>query len=155
MGRPNPETQITERGLPAGMVPSPASVVVADAKISGAAQAVSKAPQWIKLKVGQPLLVKLTYDLREASTRQESYQFRLAARCGDQVPAPVQMLRKDRPASTEEAFGFLVQQFSFSRPGKHTLEFDATAEYTRKKWFGKGIARAAKTASGSMQVVVN
>jgi hypothetical protein len=133
----------------------PVSVVVADAKIVGGVAIHERAPSEVKVRRGQVLELKFTYNLEEASAKKELYEFALQSTLDGQSQPVARKQIKDSWGTPQGALGYVSQKYRINEAGSVELRFDASATYTVSKWFGAARrVKDAKNVSGTLTVRV-
>lgn len=135
----------------------PASVVVAHAAVEGGVRMEPEAPPTLRLRTGQPLRLKFTYRLRDATPAKEEYRFELVSRLGNERAGPAVAHWGDTWGYPEDVAGFLHQEYVTHRAGTYDLVWQAVAEYSARGWAEAGpasdIQRAAR--KGLIRVTVD
>lgn len=133
----------------------PVPIIVAKAKVKGAAQIDVQPVAEVVVKARQPVHVKYLYRLEEASTEKENWRFQLSASIGGVRPAPASADWKDRWGRNDSLWGVLQQEFVFDRPGTYTGSFKVDARYAEGAWgSGASSKQSERTAQGEFRVKV-
>ncbi len=136
--------------------PEPRSIIVAHAAVEGDVAVSGKAPATVRLQKGQPLHLKFTYRLREASRDQEEYRFELVSRLGDERDEPATAHWGDTWGYPEDIQGYVRQVYTPRKAGMFQLTWQAIAEYSVHGWGAAeedvDVRRAAR--KGTLSVVV-
>lgn len=141
--------------MPKEVRDGPKAVVVAHASVEGAVEVEAKEKGPVRVAPGQPLHIKLTYRLREASRDEEQYRFELVTRLAEGKPVVASARWGDVWGVPEDIQGFVVTEYAPKRAGRHELIWEATAEYGVKGWAANGETKITRgIRKGVIDIVV-
>lgn len=133
----------------------PLPLIVAKAKVKGAAEIELPSVPELQVKANQPIHVKYLYRLEELSKDKEQWRFQLASKIGTQSPAPAAADWSDRWGRDDSLWGVLQQEFVFEKPGTYLGSFTVDARYSQSDWSsGQLKKKAEKTAQGKFKIKV-
>lgn len=133
----------------------PRSLIVARTDIVAGKVRIVREAAALDVARGQLVHVKHPYRLQEHSGEREEYRFLLKTRL-DGVDHPPSLARLgDQWGVPEDISGYLQHEYTFTRPGLHTIEFEVGAEYTVMAWGDTDVKHLdRKDLKGSVDVRV-
>jgi hypothetical protein len=133
----------------------PVAIIVAKAKVKGAADIELQPLSEVRVRVKQPVHVKYLYRLEEMSKDKESWRFELASSIGTQQRPLLEARWEDRWGVNDSLWGVLQQEYVFEKPGTYEGSFDVHASHSESSWGSNEVKkRTEKTLNGRFQVRV-
>lgn len=137
------------------MAVEPVPLVVAQARVHDDAAIQVLAPGVVRVRRGQPLVVKYQYKFAEASRNKEQWRFYLNCQVDGVEKNPIRTRWGDRFGIRDEQWGVLQQEYVFHRPGTHEARFHVRCNYSQVGWRRHDLRHEEeRRANGGFRVVV-